>query len=319
MRPIYCGLAALLTTATLASAQPSTASKAQLKLTNAMPGVNIDVYMDAGKTATVTIGANGEAALDLDFLNLGKPSGQLYVETCKDGQRVRIISDGTIVPTDDGCDRKPVGALFAFTCKGITLNLAAVKASFACGGLPKWTYAAPGAVLPFLFDFGDNGSPMSPPVGAPPAQQPVASAPAVPPAAPTPPPTTPQPPAAPTTIDPSGTYDVSVCTVVFDPASHNAVLRFCELVRQILASASNGGVTFTANAPWVTIGGTYNTTTGEFSLGSSGTVAGFPNVAATLRGNVTFTGTFFGELEIGSNGALPAGQPIRIQVRAQKR
>jgi hypothetical protein len=317
MRTIYCGLAAWLMTGTLLSAQPPAAAKAHIKLTHAIPGSNIDVYMDAGKTATVTVGANGEAAVDLDVLNLGKPSGQLYIETCKDGVRVRIISDGTIVPTDDGCDRKPVGALFAFTCKGITLNLAAAKASFACGGLPKWTYAAPAAIVPFLFG-GDNGSPISPPAGAQPAQPPVASTPAVTPAAPAPSPAAPQP-AAPTTIDPSGTYDVSVCTVVFDPASHNAVLRFCELVRQILASASNGGVTFTANAPWVTIGGTYNTTTGEFSLGSSGTVAGFANVAVTLRGNVTFTGTFFGELEIGSNGALPGGQPIRIQVRAQKR
>lgn len=319
-------LIGLIGAAWMASASIASAQTAALRVTNATPGLNIDLYLDAGKVGTITVDPKGEGGFGLDLLNLGKPTGQLYIETCKDGQRVRVISDGTVVPTDDGCNRKPVGVLFTFTCTGkITLNFPAARASFAgCGSMwtNRWLWVGVGGVAATTaVSAGGSGSASPTPAVVVTPAAPVASAPAAVPATTTPTSPAPAPaaPVPPTTIDAGGTYDVGICTVVFDPASHNSVLRLCELVRQIIASASNGGVTFTANAPWVTIGGSYNTTTGEFTLNSSGTVAGFSNVAVTLRGNVTASGTFFGELTMGSNGTLPGGQPVRYEIRAQKR
>lgn len=320
MRRTLIGLmgAAWMVSASIAAAQTAT-----LKVASATPGMNIDLFIDAGKVGIVIVDPKGEGAFDLDLLSLGKPTGQLYIETCKDGQRVRIVTDGTIVPTEEGCNRKPIGVLFTFTCtKRITLNFAAAKASFGgCGSMwtNEWVWVAIGGVASTVaVTAGGGGSSSVAPAAVTP---PVVAAPAATNTTPTltPTPAAPAPAPGPATIDAGGAYDVGICTVVFDPASHNNVLRLCELVRQILASASNGGVTFTANAPWVTIGGTYNTTTGEFNLSTTGVVAGFSNVSVTLRGNVTAAGVFVGELTMGANGVLPGGQPVRYEFRAQKR
>lgn len=127
-------------------------------------------------------------------------------------------------------------------------------------------------------------------------------------------PVTPPPPAS---LDLTGTYGVRGCTVISDRAQHEAVLRMCSLLRQLVANASNGGVTFRGDAPWVTIGGSYNVQTGEFALSATGTVAGFSNVSVTLRGTVNAAGAFTGVLEYGANGALPQNAPISWQILAQ--
>jgi hypothetical protein len=122
---------------------------AQIVVNNAPAGINIDIFLDAGKVQTVPVNQQGTAAFNLDFLSMGKPQGQLYVEVCKDGQRIRVVSDGATVPEDEGCNRKPAGVVFTFTCTHkITLNFAAAKASFAgCGSMltNKWTWVAVGA------------------------------------------------------------------------------------------------------------------------------------------------------------------------------
>ena len=179
MRRILTGIF-ILAIASTALAQPA-AKPAQIVVNNATPGINIDIFLDAGKVQTATVNQQGSTTLDLDFLSLGKPKGQVYIETCRDGQRIRIVSDGTTVPDEEGCNRKPVGVLFTFTCtKKITINFAAAKASFAgCVTIwtNKWVLIGTGGVITSLAvtSGGGGSSYSSPPV----AQQPVALQPSI--------------------------------------------------------------------------------------------------------------------------------------------
>lgn len=299
---------------------------AHIVVNNAPAAVNIDIFLDAGKVHTVPIGQQGTAGFDLDFLSLGKPQGQLYIETCKDGQRIRIISDGTTVPTDEGCNRKPVGVLFTFTCtKKITLNFAAARASFAgCGTFltRREVYipvlVAVGGTLVSTAGGGDDTS--TPSVSV--QQQPVANAPAAPVAPSIPAPTAPAPSPTPTTPavgNPGGRQIIATCTVGSDPGSHNAVLQFCSQLRELAVSASNGGMTITGTVIWVTVGGSYNTTTGAFSLSTTGPLAGtsFTAVAFSFVGAIDANGNMQGTVTIGGAG-LPGGQAITYTITTRK-
>lgn len=299
MRNILTGIFILAITSA-ASAQAAK-PPAQIVLNNATPGINIDVFLDAGKVQTVKVDPKGTTGFDLDFLSLGKPQGQVYIETCKDGQRVRIISDGTTVPDEDGCNRKPVGAVFTFTCtKKITINFAAAKASFA-GCAPiytnKWVLTAVGgavtsiaivagggsnspSILPttaFVNSTGNTSSsvvtvvtpaaPVAPPAAAP-VTPPVATAPVV------------------VTINPTGTWRVTGCTVGSDPRSHESVVQLCRIL-QFLVDASGTGFDITAlGTAFPRFGGPLNTTTGAWSLTATSTISG--SIPATWTGRGTF-------------------------------
>lgn len=336
MRRILCGLIgiAIVATATAALAQTPAAKPAALKLTHATPGMNIDVYMDSGKAGTISIGSNGEGELDLDFLSLGKPKGQVYIETCKDGQRIRIISDGTTVPNEDGCNRKPVGVLFTFTCTGkITINFAAAKASFAgCANLfttPKFLGPTLGGLVVTGFVVSRDGSTPSAPVSASPtpaatvtsALPTIVATPVTPPAA-APAPSAPAPttPAPPTVGSPVGTQTVGSCAVGSDPGLHNAVLRFCELVRQLTIIGSTPGLmNVQATAVWFPLSGPYDQTSGRFDLSGTSTLSGTTLTGVLLRfsGTIDSAGNMTGTVTIGGQG-LPGGQAITYNITTRK-
>ncbi len=301
---------------------------------NGAPGVNIEFYLNAGKLADTTVNATGTANWLLDIGNLGKTRVDSYVDVCKDGKVVQVkfvTGNGQAPPEDEGCDRRVAAVSFQSDCGVISINLDfrnfAAKV-IGCGikltdkkVLTTAGGVALGAVL-LTVGGGGGGAAAVPATGAGVPQSPTVNPTVIVPAPvqnttpiadPLPPPPTQ------TTLDLTGTYDVGSCAVILDRAAHEAVLRLCSLLRQLLANASNGSVTFRGDSPWVTISGTYNTQTGEFSLSTSGSVAGFNNTSVTLRGSVNSSGQFNGVLEFGANGALPTGQPVSYQIRAQKR
>lgn len=268
---------------------------AQIIINNAPPSINIDVFIDAGKVQTAQVNQQGTTGFTLDFLSLGKPSGQMYVEVCKDGQRIRVISDGVNIPEDEGCNRKPIGAAFTFTCTNkITLNWAQAKGSFGgCGSfLTNKAFLIPvGAVIgttPFLFG-GDNSPDtfaarnvsndiVTAQLPGPTPQQPQT-------------PQTPQTPQEPPALpSPAGNWRADRCTVGADPRAHESVVHLCN-VSNYTVSASNGGLGVTAASPFPPrIGGSYNATTGAFGEFTSDSIVG-SNVPAIWAVRGVFTAT----------------------------
>lgn len=313
---------AMFAVASAASAQ-TFPKPAQIIVNNAPAGINIDVFLDAGKVQTVAVNQQGSTGFDLDFLSLGKPQGQVYIETCKEGVRIRVVSDGTTVPEDEGCDRKPVGVPFTFTCTHkITINFAAAKGSFAgCGTfLTSKTFLIPlgGLVGTIPFLPGDGSPAPGPgPVNQPPAVPPVANTPTPAPTAPTPAPTQPQP-NTPTAPQPrSGPQIITTCTVTSDPGNHRSTLRFCEEVGelQIGASPSLGEMTVTASRYWVMVGGPIDQATGRFRFTATGPLSGTPFTAVEFQfsGTVDSEGRISGTVQIGPGG-LPGNLPITFNI-----
>ena len=308
----------------VASAAPAQTSPkpAQIIVNNAPAGINIDVFLDAGKVQTAAVNQQGSTGFDLDFLSLGKPQGQVYIETCKDGVRIRVLSDGTIVPTDEGCDRKPVGVPFTFTCTHkITINFAAAKGSFAgCGTfLTSKTFWIPvGGVVGSIPFWGGDGTPPGPgTVNQPPAVPPVANTPTPAPAAPTP---APQQPQTPTVPDPGGRWIFVSCTVGSDPGNHNVVLRFCSQNTEITISYSNGGMGLQAVTIWVTVSGPYDSNSRAFDYFRNGPLSGtsFPAVDFRVAGTIDAAGTGMTITITIGGGGLPGNQAITYNVVLRK-
>jgi hypothetical protein len=101
-------------------------SQLPMQFTGATPGLNLEVYMNAGKVADVTINTNGEGSSILDLNNLGKVQLQAYVDVCQDGKVVKVLLvTGKPTPEDKNCRRRIVGGAWWSDCgvTRITLNL----------------------------------------------------------------------------------------------------------------------------------------------------------------------------------------------------
>ena len=291
MRIVLTGIL-VLGIASQAAAQ-SVPKPAQLVVNNAPAGINIDIFIDAGKVQTATVSQQGSTTIELDFLSLGKPQGQIYVETCKDGQRIRIVTDGTVVPTDEGCNRKPVGVAFPFGCaKKLTVNFTLLKVNVGgCGTI--WTnklvlIGAGVVVTGVAVTSGGGSSPTAvaqpqptiplPTISTSQNTTPVATVPVTPPVTVTPPSTV--------TINPTGTWRVSGCSIGSDPRQHELIVQLCRIA-QFIVDATGSGFDITApGTAFPRFGGPLNTTTGAWQLTASTTVGG--SVPATWTGRGTF-------------------------------
>src|SRR5688572_23900327 len=99
------------------AAQPQnpTAPPSQLPMqfTGGAPGINLELYLNAGKVADVTISATGEGTSVLDLSNLGKVQLQVYVDVCQDGKVVKVlVAAGQPAPEDKNCRRRVAGGAF---------------------------------------------------------------------------------------------------------------------------------------------------------------------------------------------------------------
>ena len=193
----------------------------------------------------------------------------------------------------------------------------------ACNMVPKtfwqrpWFFSSLGGLLigTVISTTGGDAPVASPqpPVSTPPP--PVSTPPPVttPPA--TPPPTSTTPPATPSA---DGNYACVACNPSSDPARHDPFITLCRLLVGLL-SVREGSITISHPAPFVSITGDYNTTTGAFTATGRGTVAGFPNVGVRGEGTVnTTTGRITMTYTMGTGGELPGGQPISYALTLHK-
>lgn len=78
-------------------------------------------------------------------------------------------------------------------------------------------------------------------------------------------------------------------------------------------SRSGDRLTFNGAASWLPMTGTIGAD-GRYTVESSTTVAGFPNVRTRFTGTLS-AGVYSGTISIGASGELPQGQPISYRVR----
>jgi len=144
-----------------------------VQITGAVPGVNLELFLNAGKVADVPINAQGEGQWVLDLGNLGKTRMQVTVERCQDGQnlqRVYFAGEGVSIPEDDRCKRRPVGAAWWSDCgvTRVTLDLTKFgKRVVGCGSMltqPRVYGPLGGAIVVgglILMGGGDSNTPTS--------------------------------------------------------------------------------------------------------------------------------------------------------------
>lgn len=105
------------------AAQPNAPpQQAPVDFVGGVPGVNIEIYINAGKVADAPVGSAGDASWVLDLSNMGKTRVQIYVDVCKDGKIVKVAfvtGNGQPPPKDEDCDRKLLAVGFQSDC-GVT-------------------------------------------------------------------------------------------------------------------------------------------------------------------------------------------------------
>src|SRR5687767_12181020 len=114
-----------------------------VQITGAAPGLNLELFVNAGKVADVPISPDGEGSWVLDLGNLGKTRMQVTVEQCEDGrqvQRVYFSGPGVTIPQDSKCKRRLAGAAWWSDCGVTRITLDVRKLGMrviGCGSM--WT------------------------------------------------------------------------------------------------------------------------------------------------------------------------------------
>lgn len=107
-----------------------------VEIANGNSGALIEFAINAGKVAETTIASDGNALSILDMSNLGKVRVDIYVEVCEDGRTVvRVLHEGQMVPEDDGCDRRPLGAFWLADGMRVSIDMLTMTAEISGGGL----------------------------------------------------------------------------------------------------------------------------------------------------------------------------------------
>ncbi|MDO8676963.1 MAG: hypothetical protein Q7R30_00135 [Acidobacteriota bacterium] len=191
-----------------------------------------------------------------------------------------------------------------------TTGTSARGGSQGTNGTIRFTSGGPGLPGPLgettieydIIDGSTGAAPIAPAVNTPPQAAP----------------SNPPPAAPPPLATANGTWAPSSCRVASDPGFHDAVLALCRVLSIFIFT--EGSITIAHPAPFVTITGDYNTTSGVFTATGRGTVAGFPNVGVRGEGTITAsTGQARFNYTLGTGGELPMGQPITYEIVLQKR
>jgi hypothetical protein len=83
-------------------------------------------------------------------------------------------------------------------------------------------------------------------------------------------------------------------------------------------------ISMTGPFPWISLDGTaqfgqsFTVSGGDFEASGEGTVAGYPNVKVDFTGSVIARTGLQGDLSMGTNGALPTGQPTTYSLNGTK-
>ena len=138
-----------------------------IQFSGGTPGVNLELFLNAGKVADVTINSSGQGASVLDLSNLGKVQLQVYVDVCQDGKTVRVLVVAGQPIAEDNCKRRVVGGAWWSDCGVTRITLDLTKFGMrviGCGSFfsenKMWLIpvVAGGAVVPFLGGGGDSPS-----------------------------------------------------------------------------------------------------------------------------------------------------------------
>ena len=248
-----------------ASQQNPPPSQLPMQFTGATPGINLELFLNAGKVADVTIGTNGEGSSILDISNLGKVQLQVYVDVCQDGKVVKVlVVAGKPTPEDKNCRRRIVGGAWWSDCGVTRITLDLTKFGMrviGCGSIltePKFYGPVGGAiVVGGLLIAGGGDSPTSVATTPPATTAPPTST--TPPATTTPPTTTP-PATPPTTPTPPATpveFTVTLTPSYNHPGGSTSIA--CVLIVTTPPAAA-GAYTVTFSGPGVQSGGSQSGT-----------------------------------------------------------
>ncbi len=114
------------------------AQGAESALVNIQPAASLDVVLFAAANAGKVVARtddNGKGNIQVtDLLNFGKLD--VVDETCADGTRILLVSEGTQVPVEDGCRHRRIGAFWPGRDRVLQIKLgggisAATKAAIA--------------------------------------------------------------------------------------------------------------------------------------------------------------------------------------------
>ena len=180
-RPVLVAVASVVAVMSLSmsphlDAQPANRTASQqfpVQISGAVPGLNLELFLNAGKVADVPINSQGDGSWVLDLGNLGKTRMQVTVERCEDGQnvqRVYFAGDGVSIPEDSKCKRRPVGAAWWSDCGVTRITLDLTKFGMritGCGSMftqPKVYGPIAGAIVVggLVLTGGGDSSPTTP-------------------------------------------------------------------------------------------------------------------------------------------------------------
>lgn len=98
-------------------------ANAPINFSGGAPGLNIELYINNGKVADLTVNQQGTANGFLDFSNLGKAEVRVYVDECQDGKTVKVMVTPGQAAEDNGCKRRIAGGAFWTDCGKLKLTI----------------------------------------------------------------------------------------------------------------------------------------------------------------------------------------------------
>jgi hypothetical protein len=98
--------------------------KIDVEIAGADAGSTIEIAMNGGKVAAVSIGPNGAGAGVLDVTNMSKVQAQVWVRVCKDGKvQILLYTGGGTPPKDENCDDRPAGFIWLDRTTRLVVNV----------------------------------------------------------------------------------------------------------------------------------------------------------------------------------------------------
>ena len=287
-----------------AQSQPSRVNNAvPIQFTGAAPGASLELFMNAGKVASVTIDSTGQGASVLDLSNLGKAQMQVYVDVCQDGKIVKVhVVSGQPPPGDDNCKRRILAGAWRTDCGVTSIAIDFTKSRVQAAGCGNFFTSKMGVITTaaaivggasIASGVGGGTGAAATTIGA--TTTAIATAPPAPVAPPTvpvsPPVADPVVPVAPVT--PSNPVDF-VFLIVPDYFHNGNTSVVCYFLK----------ATAVGNAPAVNSSATYTGTITGPGVISGGTVAGSLNAAgeATPQAAIDSYGPYTGNFDVQFGG-----------------
>jgi len=286
-------------------------------------GVDIFLFVNQGKQPLGTTNNVGQLPFDPALLT-GKVRVTVAVRECPEGTEVYLVS----VETDDAC-REVEDASDEPDCRcdvvgaiwwgpSISVDVTSLVAEGAGSSITQnpWFWLATGAAVGTGVIVGTSGdSDTDTVIPQPTISTGISPMPTPPPAAPLPTPT-PAPTAAETNF--SGPYDIDVIQIE-DPAGHFPFIG--NLPGSIDVFGNNGNFRATGQQPWVRVDGNISMSSGDFDANGQGNVAGRSGIRVRFSGHIDPMSPYriTGWYEMGVNGGLPTGRPIRYRIDGQMR